>query len=553
MSLIEFKLFAPRNREVILIGSFSDWQEISMSKDEQGYFHTKIDLEDGIYQYKFRVNTKSPGFDADERVDVTDPYATEVIDDAHQNGVIRIKNGQRIIDDYVWQYDSKPLPNNRELIIYEIHVGDFSGGEDDPNQRGKFKHVTEKLDYLSDLGINALELMPVNEFPGNYSWGYLVRYFFAPESSYGTSADLKELIDECHARGIRVILDGIYNHSDDQHPLLLIDRDYWYYHDQHYPDDPDNYWGPEFNYENYDENLKIKPAWEFIKEVVQFWIREYHIDGIRYDAVKQLGNHDFFRWITEKAREAAGDKPFYNIAECIPEDPDLTGVDAPFEGTWHESFRITVLEHIAGTTFDLAQLKEVLDPRHQGYLGTTNVINYLATHDRNHLMAELAERGIFDRDAFKRAKLAIGLMMTAVGVPLIWMGEEFGEYKKQTPNDPQKVDWTLLGNEFNRQLFDYYKGLIQLRRSNHALFTENIDFFHEDSSAKVMAYGRWNGEGSRVVVVVNFSDQYLTDYTIPHFPANGTWHEWTSDYDLEAGNGQLILDLPEYDIKVFVK
>ncbi|WP_333431003.1 alpha-amylase family glycosyl hydrolase [Microcoleus sp. MON2_D5] len=201
-----------------------------------------------------------------------------------------------------------------------MHVADFSG-RDGSESGGKFQQVREKLDYLCDFGINAIELMPVNEYPGDYSWRYKVRTFFALESSYGATADLKQLIDECHGRGIRVLLEGIYNHCDEECPLLLIDRNYWYYRDKHYPEDPANYWGSEFNYENFDPQLGIRPAWKFIGDVVNFWIQEYHIDGIRYDAVRQLDNRDFLHWIIREAKKTAGDKPFYNLAEHFPQLP----------------------------------------------------------------------------------------------------------------------------------------------------------------------------------------------------------------------------------------
>jgi 1,4-alpha-glucan branching enzyme len=99
---------------------------------------------------------------------------------------VRIKDGKRIVDAYVWQHDDTPLPDNHEIVIYEMYVADFYGGEDDPYKRGKYQDAIAKLDYLSELGINAIELMPVNEYPGDYSWGYKVRHFFATESSYGS-------------------------------------------------------------------------------------------------------------------------------------------------------------------------------------------------------------------------------------------------------------------------------------------------------------------------------------------------------------------------------
>lgn len=546
-SPIEFSLFAPYNQAASLKGCFSNWKEIPMEKGKDGFFRVSVDSEDGTYQYQFRVQSKSWFFEPDQWIDMNDPYATD-IDDASQNCIVRVKDGERIVDTYVWQHDQASLPADHELVIYEMHVGDFSGGEDDPHARGKYKHVVEKLDYLCELGINAIELMPVKEYPGDHSWGYNPRYFFATESSYGTTAELKHLIDECHARGIRVILDGVYNHSEMECPLAQIDHDYWYHHS---PRDPDNNWGPEFNYEHYDENLDIYPARKFIGDAINYWINEYHIDGIRYDAAKQIANYDFMHWIVEETKKAAGSKPFYNIAEHIPDTPTITNFDGPMDGCWHETFYHTILAHITGETFDLEQLKDVLEPKRRGYLGLTNVVNYLTNHDHNHLMAELGDREIFDEAAFKRAKLGAVLLMTAVGVPMIWMGEEFGEYKPKMI-EQAKIDWTLLKNDLNQGLFDYYKGLIALRKDNHALFTDNINFFHEDGDSKVLAYVRWNDEGSRIVVVANFSDQFLAGYTVPNFPENGTWHEWTGNYDIESGENSIMTDLPEYEAKVFV-
>ena len=546
-SLIEFKLFAPYNKGAALIGSFSNWQEIPMEKGKDGYFRTKVELKDGSYQYKFRVQSKSWFLEPDQWVDIVDPYATD-IDDATQNAVIRIKDGEKIVDTYVWQHDDKPLPPDHALVIYEMHIADFSGGEPDRYVRGKYKHVIEKLDYLCDLGINAIELMPIKEYPGSYSWGYNPRYFFATESSYGTTAELKALIDQCHAKGIRVLMDGIYNHSEASSPLTQIDHDYWYHHS---PRDPGNNWGPEFNYEFYDENYQCYPARWFIGDTVRYWVREYHIDGIRYDAARQIANYDFMHWIAQEAKKTAGAKPFINIAEHIPETTSITNIDGPMDSCWHDSFRACMVEHICGDTFDLERLKDALDCKRQGFMGATNVVNYLTNHDHNHVMAELADREIFDEAAFQRRKLGAVLAMTAVGIPLLWMGEEFGEYKYKTI-EPAKIEWSLLGNDLNKDLFHYMKGLIHLRKNNHALYTENIDFFYENDEDQVLAYCRWNDEGSRVVVVANFSDNFLGDYQIPNFPATGTWHEWTYDYDVEVNDDCLITDLGESEAKVFV-
>lgn len=544
-SSIEFKLFAPYNNQATLKGCFSDWSEIALEKDDRGYFKTTVNLEDGVYQYKFRVQSLSWFFDRDTWVEVSDPYATN-IDDASQNSVVRIEHGQKIVDTYTWQHDDRDLPSNEELIIYELYVGGFSGGGGDGGQ-GTFKDVIDKLDYLTQLGINAVELMPIQESPGDKNWGYTPRYYFAVESSYGSTEDLKHLVDECHGRGIRVLMDCIFNHSDAEAPLTQIDHDYWYHHE---PQNPDQNWGPEFNYEKYDENLDIKPAWQFIGDVVRFWVEEYHLDGIRYDASKQIGNFDFLTWIAKEAKATASMKPFFNTAEHIPEKPELAGYGKPMDACWHESFYIQALKHICADGFDLKGLKEVIDPRPQGYTGTTNVINYISCHDHKYTLAELGDRSILGDSAFVRAKLGAVLLLTAVGVPLVWMGNEFGEYN---PEEEIKIDWSLLENDDNQGLFDYYRGLIALRQKNHALRSDNIDFFYEDKESKVLAYTRWNDEGSRLVVIVNFSNNFLQNYAVAHFPQAGTWHEWTSNYNIEATEDKLVLDLGEYEAKVFVK
>lgn len=546
-NLIEFSLFAPYNKEAAVIGSFSDWQPVAMEKGKDGYFRTQIELEDGEYEYKFKLRSLSWFLEKDEWVEIVDPYATNIAPES-QNGTITVKDGAKIVDTYVWMHDDKPLPADHELVIYELHIGDFSGGEDDPKARGKYQHVIEKLDYLLDLGINAIELMPVKENPGIYSWGYSPVHFFAAESNYGTTYELKHLIDECHEKGIRVFIDGIYNHSNTECPLTQIDHDYWYHHD---PKDAEYNWGPEFNYLHYDENLDLKPAWKFVGDCVEYWIQEYHLDGIRYDAAKQISNYDFMHWIVDRAKQVAGSKPFYNVAEHIPEDVAITNLDGPMDGCWHYTFYTTVVEHICGDRYEPEALKDVLDCKRKGFMGATNVVNYLSNHDQERVMVELGDRGIVEEAALKRAKLGAVLLMTAVGIPMIWMGEEFGDYHQKS-QDANKIDWTLLAGDFNQNLFGHYKGLIDLRKHNHALYTENIEFFYENPEAKVIAYVRWNGEGSRVVVVANFSDQFLADYTITNFPQNGTWHEWTGNYDVEASDDQITINLAEYEAQVFV-
>lgn len=550
---IEFKLLAPRNKAAKLIGSFSEWSEAPMDKDDKGCFYTSVDLEDGAYQYKFRVQSNSCFHEQDEWVDINDPYVAE-IDGFTGNGVIRIKDGKRVVDGYVWQHDGTPLPENHELVIYELLISDFFHSDKD-SQGGRYKDVIKKLDYLCDLGINAIELLPVNETPGKYNWGYIPSYFFAPKPNYGLTNELKKFVDECHARGVRVLLDQLYNHSSEESPLLHIDRDYWYYHDRHHPDaDPRDYWGPEFNYEHYDDVLDTRPAWDFMGDVIRFWVREYHIDGIRYDALKELDNFEFLYWITQEASQLAGAKPFYNIGEHIPEKPELVSPEGPMDACWHENFYHVIQSHLCGETFDLDQLKQALDPAQQNYpKGSTKAISYLCNHDQKRLLLALGDRHILGEDAFRRAKLGAVLLMTSVGVPLIWMGEEFGDVTPiNAQEQDQQLDWSLLNCDRNRDLFDCYKRLIALRKQNRALQTANIEFFHENSEHQVLAYSRWDEDGSKVVVVVNFSDQPRANYQISNFPENGTCYEWIRSYEVKPQNNLLTIDLNAHEAHVLV-
>lgn len=543
-----FELFAPYNNAAELIADFNDWKPIPMQKDSDCVFRTMQKLADGTYQYKFNVQSKSWFYEENEWKSVTDPYATDV-DQKTQNSILKLKNGEKIVDEYVWKHDETPLPNNTRIVIYEMHVGDFSGGEADGFTRGKYTDVIAKLDYLADLGINAIELMPLKESPGDFNWGYSPIHYFAPESSYGSTAELKELIDKCHALGIRVIFDGVYNHANTDTPLTQIDHDYWFRREGK---DPEQNWGPEFDYEKLDENLKIMPARKFICDSIRYWIREYRIDGIRFDAAKQIDNLEVLGEFVKYSREMASMKPFFTVAEFIPPMPEITEPLGPVESCWNDSFMYILVEYLSGTGFNLEEIKNAIDAKRLGFETGTSVTNYLANHDQNRLFLKLGEKGILDVEAYLRAKLGALILLTAVGIPMIWMGEEFGEYVPLTEKS-NKINWTLLETDANKDLLNYYKTLIQLRKTNAAFFSPNVEFFHEDHENGVLAFLRFDTEGNGAVVVLNLSDSVLENYVIANFPSDGVWHEWTKDFDVEVNENRFISTLKRREGLIFVK
>lgn len=544
----QFRFFAPNNIDARLIADFSDWEEIPMQKSDDGYFYTTQQLADGDYQYRFNIRSKSWFNDEDEWKTVTDPYATNV-DPESQNSILKLKNGGKVVDEYVWLSDATPLPTNEQIVIYEIHVGDFSGGEDDGNTRGKYTDVIDKLDYLAGLGINAIELMPLKTSPGDFSWGYSPIHYFSPESSYGSTEELKELVDKCHGLGIRVFVDGVYNHASTENPLNQIDHDYWFRREAK---DPDKNWGPEFNYEFIDEKLGINPALEFILDSIRFWILEYRIDGIRFDAAKEINSFDALRAFVFNARNMSDMKPFFNVAEYIPPNPDVTEPQGPVESCWNDSFMYSMLEYLGGEDANFEKMKNAIDPTRMGYANVTSVTNFLANHDQNRLFRKLGERGILDAELYTRAKLGALILMTAVGVPMIWMGEEFGEHVFMSEQS-NKINWTLLENEPNKELFNYYKVLIGLRTTNTAFQTTNIQFFHEDSNSGVLCFHRYDDAGISAAIVLNLSDDDLDNYTIPNFPIDGTWREWTKNYEIDTAANQLTTNLLRREGLVFTK
>lgn len=555
---VDFQLFAPYNESVALIGSWNDWEQLPMQKDEKGYWRVNVPLKDGVYEYKFVVKSLS-WFAAGEEKVVADPTAIQ-LSVKRDNAVLRVKNGECVPVEYEWKHDDVPLPPDADLIIYELHVGDFTGGPGDETgkrKRGTFKGVIDKLDYLAELGINAIELMPVTEFPFAHSWGYSQTSLFAVENTYGTPEDLCRLIDEAHARGIRVIHDSVYNHMEADSPLTQIDYEYWFYRDNPDPDFLD--FGPKFNYEKFDENLQTFPARKHVVEAIKSWIHIFHTDGVRFDCTRALKYYDLMRWFQVEMKQTAGPKPFLTIAEHVPQDPTIAGVNGPMDAAWYENWRAQMAATTLGVEYEWRQpfntdeVLRVLDARLDGWASNRNVINCLDNHDHDRIMWLLgAHANTFDAAAFRRMKLGAALLLTSPGLPMIWMGTEFGEVSPKEI-DKQPLDWILLENASNRGLFEHYKSLIAFRKANPALRTDNFEPIGNWRDRGIIAYKRWNDEGNVVIVVANLCDRYAGYFEVGGGLEDGFWHEHVWNYDTVVQGGVLRDTLAESEVKIYVK
>ena len=548
---IELCLFAPYNEIVQLLGSWNDFQPTEMTRGDDGWWRVNATIPDGEHQYKFRVKSKS-FFCFDEMKDLFDPYALSITKEKDEKAILVMKDGKRQWVDYKWQHDEVPLPANGELVIYELHVQDFAG----KGKRGTFNDVIAKLDYLVELGINCLELMPVKEFPGK-GWGYSLRSLFAVENSYGKPEELCKLIDEAHARGMRVVIDGVYNHAEMEAPMTKIDFEYWFYKDN--PDPPEMHWGPKFNFNHYDENLDVFPARKYVTDSVLFWVEKFHIDGVRFDATRAIGQFDIMKSLADAAySKINGLKHFMTIAEHVPEDPAIAGRDrgAPMDAAWHDALA-NHLQQILTFKENPANIDELiskLNPATNGYEKPDRIVNFVVSHDQARIMQQLADEAkVFDEAAFRRSKLGIGLIIASPGLPMLWMGTEFG-FASDKSLDPRPLDWDLLKNQSNQDMLNYVKGLLKLRKETPALQGETFEVVLQDNERQIFAFKRWNAEGNLVLVAVNLKDEHNGEFTVEgHGLEDGAWHEYINNYDVEVKDTKLTDTLAESEVKIYIK
>ena len=291
-STVTLVLLAPGKEFVYVIGDFNDWtveNKYLMNQTPDGdFFWVEIDslIKNKEYVYQYLV---------DGELHIGDPYAEKVLDPSNDPwiseetypGLIRYPSGktsdiatvfQTNQDTFQWQVTDFTAPAVEDMVIYELLIRDFTA-------RHTFQSLTDTLSYLINLGINVIELMPVNEFEGNLSWGYNPSYYFAPDKYYGPAYDLKRFIDTCHQHGIAVVLDMVLNHSFGQSPMVKM-----YWDNENNQPAADNPWfnqvaKHDYNV-GYDMNHESIYTKKFFVNVVRFWLDKYHVDGFRFDLSK---------------------------------------------------------------------------------------------------------------------------------------------------------------------------------------------------------------------------------------------------------------------------
>ncbi|UCD38625.1 MAG: DUF3459 domain-containing protein, partial [Fidelibacterota bacterium] len=540
---VTFALLAPGKAFVSLLGSWTDWDPDSLVMNydaAQSIWWITLPIQPGTYQYMYLLNGQKK---------LGDPYATDVEwklpngqeDWQHvENQVCQFRIGA---EPFAWTDSGWDKPIMEDLVIYELLVRDFS-----PSRN--FTGVVAKLDYLAELGINAVELLPNYEFPGESSWGYNPAFLFAVESTYGTPHDFKTLVNEAHARGIAIIMDLVFNHCDGRSP-------YYQLYEQDYANSPyihaeQNPWGmPDFDHAK-------SGTKELIQNVVQFWIEEYHVDGYRYD------NTTGFGWDGAMDRGIAlfsqvaweADSTTYQIAEHFANISEIQNMisSSKINSHWHDTFHDQMKANLREGPFEgrtygmLSVTADGIDFREEGFQKPRNIVNYIESHDEQRVIWEAQTNTTIDYSlAVEKVKLGATILLTATGVPMLYHGQEFGMDTERTL-DYNPLQWSKLDSEVGRALHVHFTQLLHLRDTTPALRGTNCDFVYDFIPQKTLIYSRVDNQDS-VVVVANFTRSPQT--VIVPFPHSGTWHEPLAATSQVVLDDTLTITVPSSSARVF--
>ncbi|HEX7071435.1 MAG TPA: alpha-amylase family glycosyl hydrolase, partial [Rhodothermales bacterium] len=584
-----FSLYAPGKEFVYLVGDFTDWEvdpAYFLTRHEAGpdsvHFWTSVGglSQDVLYRFQYLV---------DGEIRFADPYAPLILDAAndgsissstypglpayptgdaeHMVGAFTIESAP-----YPWQVPDFEAPAQKDLVIYELLLRDFLAAHD-------WDTLTDTLDYLDRLGINAIELMPIQEFDGNLSWGYNPAFYFAPDKYYGPANDLKRFIDEAHARGIAVILDVVYNHVTGQSPFVRLfnEGDYG-------PATDDNPWVNRearhpFNVFN-DINHESTGTRYFLDRANEYWLTEFNVDGFRYDlskgftqtfyaSVNAWGQYDAGRVATLKRMADAvwSVKPnAYIILEHfggLQEERELTeyrtGEGLPGMMVWsnmNRAYSQSAMGYLSDTGFvsDLGPTYY----RNRGF-NVPNVVTYMESHDEQWLMyrnrAYGPSAGDYDvkdlATSLDRMKLVGAFFFTVPGPRMIWQFGELGygygqneclmnDGSNECPSgvpgrtDQKPIRWQYRNDPLREKLYKTWSALIRLRNDHEVFTSTDTEVTMDVGQGRRVRSIRLSHPTMDAVVFGNFD--IIPQTVQPSFLTAGTWFDYFSGASVEIAD-----------------
>jgi 1,4-alpha-glucan branching enzyme len=555
--------------------AFPGWWEIDVDL---------LGLADADYEYEFVVNGNTV---------VADPYAEELTRFGGYRGVFTVSQGKRVTRPFLWDDEFKPgvaLPPNNRIAIYEMPIKWMASdpGEDAPLvELGTLdKVIFEHLDTLAGMGVNCIELLPIEDSPQTLNWGYGTRFFYAPDYDIGSAVDTRFFVKACHQRGIRVILDVVMNMFSPLCPLADLAQAW--FREASSPGRQD--WGQDLFHFNTPSYGTYYAAREFLCEMAEYWVSSYHVDGYRIDDFADINNWDFVQEFHDRATAMSASlfpgKPFLVIAEDSDGRFAATG-DKVVDAIWNFGYRNEIrrlLTNGINTSFGQPSRSERVehllskdgvwnDWNHSfdaGYGDLANSVDYITSHDvadaprlMNILLGPMLQAaGLGDGSvpnvswavdsvdgstnallgstvsaAFQRVFGGFALMMTSVGMPMFLAGEEFGDvhdtdYSGVNSKQQDPVQWKRAQFQGNAALLANVTKLIQLRVTHPALQRNEIDcfYFHPrfdgDVAPRVFAYCRTAGQAlgtaGQVVVIANMGPDSFPVYNIPGWPWQGS-------------------------------
>lgn len=583
-----FSLYAPGKEYVYLIGDFTDWEvdpAYFMSRYEAGpdsvHFWTEVDglPADTPVRFQYLV---------DGEIRIADPYSPLLLDRSHDGSISSSTypdipeyptgDAEHMVgvfsidsEPYEWQETDFQAPEQKDLVIYELLLRDFLGAHD-------WETLTDTLDYLDRLGINAIELMPIQEFDGNLSWGYNPAFYFAPDKYYGPADDLKRFIDEAHSRGIAVILDVVYNHITGQSPFVRLFNEGVYG-----PATDDNPWVNRearhpFNVFN-DVNHEYAGTKYWLDRANEYWLTEYKVDGFRFDLSKGFtqtfyssvgawGQYDAGRIaILKRMADAVWEvKPdAYVILEHfggLQEERELTEhrVDEGLPGmmVWNNMNRAysqSAMGYLSDTGFssDLSGTYY----KNRGF-NVPNVISYMESHDEQWLMyrnkAYGPSSGSYDvtqlGTALDRMKLVGAFFFTVPGPRMIWQFGELGygfgqneclrnEGSDECPagapgrTDQKPIRWQYRNDPLREKLYKTWSALINLRNGHEVFTSLETEVDMDVRQGRAVRWIRLSHPTMDAVVFGNFST--TEQAAAMDFVGEGTWYDFFSGESVAIG------------------
>jgi glycosidase len=566
-------LYAPSKQYAFVLGDFNEWQY-----DSLGYMQCTPDLS----KYWIKLEHLIPGkeyiyqYEVDGQIRIGDPYADKVSDPWNDKyitattypNLIPYPAGktlgiatvlQTAQSSYNWQVTNFIPPPKTDLVIYELLLRDFLAKHD-------YQTLIDTLGYLQKLGINAIELMPINEFEGNLSWGYNPNYYFAPDKYYGTKTNLKEFIDACHARGIAVIQDMVLNHSFGTSPMVML---YWdAANNRPAADNP--WYNPIAKHDynvGFDFNHESMATRNFVDNVLKYWLNEYHMDGFRFDLSKGFtqtntlgntaawGHYDASRVIIWKriADSIRTVNPItYIILEHFADNDEetvLANYGMMLWGNITHSYEEAAMGWVNTSDFSGTSYQN------RGW-NDPNLVSYMESHDEERLMFKNIKYGNMTNTAYnlrdtiqalRRQELAALFFFTVPGPKMVWQFGELGydysiDYNGRVGEKP--IRWDYLNHFQRRYLNRFYSTLINLKTNEDLFKTENFTLSVAGAAKRITL----TGNGKAATIIGNFDVQPST--ISPAFGHTGYWYDYFSgdSVNVTETNASIALGLGEYHL-----